>query len=115
MKTTTNHMLHAPVTRFGKWSLGLALAMPVLFLMGMASMSILYPSVPAGNSIVGDLAARPALALSMLLGMAAGVLAFAAGLLAVVREKERSLWVYLSTAIGALLLVFLLGEFISPH
>jgi len=115
MKITMSHILHGPHTRSGKWSVGLIVAMPLLFLLGDLSMKGLYPSVPGGDTLLEDIAARPALALSMLGGMVTGVIAFVTGFVAVFREKERSLFVYLSTAVGALLLLFLLGEFISPH
>jgi hypothetical protein len=58
---------------------------------------------------------RPALALTMLVGMASGISAFATGLLAIIRQKENALLVYISTVIGALLLLFLTGEFIFPQ
>ena len=115
MKTSMSGFQLGPHTRAGKWSLGLILAMPVLFLIGLLAMNILYPTVPAGNSILEDFASRPALASAMLLGMAAGILAFLTGWMAIANQKERSLFVYISTAIGALLLVFLLGEILSPH
>jgi hypothetical protein len=104
-----------PRTALGKWSVGLILAMPVLFVIGKLFMSSLYESVPSGETIPADIVARPALALSMLAGMAAGVSAFVAGLLAIVRRKENALLVYVSTVIGALVLLFLAGEIASPH
>lgn len=115
MKTSLSHVLGGPHTRSGKWSIGLFVAMPILFLLGNLSMNLFYPSVPAGNTILGDLAARPALALSMLAGIASGIFAFVTGFVALVREKERSLFVYLSTGAGGLLLFFVVGEFTSPH
>ena len=104
-----------PKTTLGKWSLGLVAAMPVLFLIGMSFTTLLYESVPAGGTILKDIAARPALALTMLAGMASGISAFATGLIAIIRQKERAILVYGATLIGALLIIFLLGEFISPH
>jgi hypothetical protein len=104
-----------PRTGLGKWSFGLMVAMPVLFLLGSFLANLLYPSVPAGGTIWADIAARPALALTMLAGMAAGILAFVAGLIAIIRQKEKSLLVYLSTLIGALLLLFLAGETVLPQ
>ena len=115
MKTTFHHFLHGAQTGPGKWSIGLIIAMPILFLIGTTSMSILYPAIPAGNSILEDLAARPALAISMLAGMAAGIAAFFTGFVGITKQHDRSVFVYLSTIIGALLLLFLLGEIISPH
>jgi hypothetical protein len=46
---------------------------------------------------------RPALALTMLAGMVTGISAFITGLLAIVRQKENAILVYISTTIGALL------------
>ena len=104
-----------PKSILGKWSLGLIVAMPVLFLIGKSFMGWLYPSVSAGQTILADIAARPVMALTMLAGMAAGISAFITGLLAILRQKENALLVYLSTIIGALLIAFLAGEVISPH
>ena len=104
-----------PKTSLGRWSLGLAAAMPVLFFIGMSFTTLLYKSVPAGGTILKDIAVRPALALTMLAGMASGISAFIIGLIAIIRQKERALLVYGATLIGALLVIFLLGEFLSPH
>ncbi len=104
-----------PKTILGKWSIGLIIVMPILFIIGSSFTDLLYKSVPAGETIWADIAARPALALTMLAGMGAGIAAFITGLLAIVRQKERALLVYASTAIGALLILFLIGEVVSPH
>jgi hypothetical protein len=64
---------------------------------------------------LADIAARPALALTMLAGMAAGISAFITGLLAILRRRERAGLVYLSGAIGALLIFFLAAELLFPH
>jgi hypothetical protein len=103
-----------PVTALGKWSVGLIVAMPILFFIGGSMTNSLYASVPAGNSIVEDIALRPVLALSMLAGMAAGISAFITGLVAIIK-KEKAILVYAACLIGAFLLVFLAGEFIYPH
>lgn len=104
-----------PNTILGRWSLALIIAMPILFVLGTSFTSLLYESVPAGGTILADIAARPALALTMLGGMAAGISAFITGLLAILRQKENALLVYASTLIGALLLFFLAGEILFPH
>ena len=104
-----------PKVKLGWWSLGLVVAMPVLFFIGMSFTNLLYESVPAGGTILKDIIARPALALTMLAGMAAGISAFVIGLIAVLRQKERAVLVFGSTLIGALLMIFLLGELIFPH
>ncbi len=105
----------SPDTTIGKWSLGLIISMPILFIIGSSFTNSLYQSIPAGGSILKDITARPALALTMLAGMAAGILAFITGLLAILRHKDNALLVYVSTLIGALLMLFLMGEIIFPH
>lgn len=104
-----------PKTRLGKWSLGLIAAMPVLLFVGMSFTDLLYESVPAGNSILEDIAGRPALALTMLAGFASGISAFITGLTAIIRQKERAPLVFVATIVGALLILFLIGEVSSPH
>ena len=99
-----------PKTNFGKWSVGLIIAMALLFSIGTSLTNTLYESVSSGNTIIADIAKRPALALSMLAGMATGVLAFITGLLAMIRKKEKAILVYISSLIGALVIVFLIGE-----
>jgi len=104
-----------PSTRMGKWSVWLIVVMPILFILGTSFTSSIYQSVPSGSTLVADIIARPALALSMLAGIAAGILACITGLVAVTRQKENALLVYVSSIIGALLILFLVGEILSPH
>lgn len=104
-----------PKTTLGKWSVGLIVVMPILFAIGSTFTNSLYESVPAGKTILADIGARPALALTMLAGMAAGISAFIVGLLAIIRQKENALLVYASTVIGALFIVYLAGELAFPH
>lgn len=104
-----------PITMFGKWSVGLILVMPILFVIGTSFADSLYESVPAGRTIPADIVARPALALTMLAGMVSGVSAFVTGLLAIIKHKENALAVYGSVAIGTLLVLFLIGEIVFPH
>lgn len=104
-----------PKTKLGKWSLALIMTMPPLFFIGMSFTNSLYKSVPAGSTILKDIIERPALVLTMLSGMATGISAFIVGLIAIIREKERAILVYISTLIGMLLLLFLIGEGLFPH
>ncbi len=104
-----------PVSVAGQWSVGLIVCMPILFFVGSFLANSLYQDIPAGNTIAEDLASRPALALSMLTGMVAGVLSFAFGLLAVLWKKDYSMLVFLAATIGATLLIFLAGELLFPH
>ena len=104
-----------PRTPLGKWSVALIIAMPILFVIGTSLTNTLYKSVSAGETILADMTLRPALALAMLAGMAAGISAFITGMLSIMREKGNVLLVYVSTVIGALILLFLAGEILFPH
>jgi len=104
-----------PKTNSGKWSVGLILIMFVLFFIGTSLTDTLYESVPAGGTILADIISRPALAISMLLGMAAGFSALVTGLVSITKQKERSLLVFASTLIGAGLTLFLIAEILFPH
>ena len=104
-----------PKTKLGRWSLGLAATMPVLFLIGTSLTNSLYESVPSGRTILEDITLRPVLALTMLAAMISGISAFIIGLIAIIKQKERALLVYVATSVGAFLAVFLLGELVFPH
>jgi hypothetical protein len=104
-----------PASIIGKWSIGLIIAMPLLFVLGMSFTDTLYESVRAGRTIFADIAARPALALTMLTAMAAGIAALITGLLAIIRQKDNALLVYIASLVGALLVIFLIGEILFPH
>lgn len=99
----------------GKWSVGLIVAMPLLFIIGTSFADSLYKSIPAGNTVWADITARPALTLTMLVGMIAGISAFITGLLAIIKQKEYAVLVYISSAIGALLIIYLAGEILFSH
>ena len=105
----------APKTILSKWSVGLIIAMFVLFFLGSSFTSWLYEGIPSGDTLLADIAARPAIGLTMLTGMASGVASFVTGLLAIIKLKERSLLVYISTVIGALVTIFLIAEMIFPE
>ena len=104
-----------PGTAPGKWSVGLIVLMPILFVIGTSLAGVLYDSVQSGRTILADISARPFVALTMLAGMASGVGGFITGLLAIIKGKEKNLLVYLSTIIGGLLIVYLVAELAFPH
>ena len=104
-----------PGNKLGRWSVGFIAVMPILFVVGSSFSGSLYESVTAGRTILADIAARPFLALTMLAGMAAGISGFITGLLAIVKQKENALLVYVSTLIGGLLILYLVGELAFPH
>ena len=89
--------------------------MPILFVIGSSFAGSLYESVQAGQTILADITARPFLALTMLAGMVVGISGFVTGILAIVKQKENALLVYISTVIGGLLMLYLIAELAFPH
>jgi hypothetical protein len=81
-----------PGSKLGWWAIGLAVAYFVLMPMW---------------SFLGSLGAWPA----FLCGFAGGIL----GLIAVIRQQERSWLVYLACLPLLLVMIFFLGEFLIPH
>ena len=108
-------LVFLPKTALGKWSLGLIILMPILFFIGSRLMDLLYEGVLSGDTILEDIAVRPALALTMIAGMLSGTLAFFFGIIAIVKLKERALLVYLAMIMGGLLIVFLLAHVVGNH
>lgn len=104
-----------PNTKLGKWAVGFIVAMPILFYIGSSFTDTLYESVPAGDTILEDIIKRPALALTMLAGMACGVSTFVFGMAAIIRKKERALLVYTATLLGMFFILFLIAEILFPH
>ena len=104
-----------PRTRLGWWAVALAIAMPILFVIGSSFAASLYESVPGGQDLLEDIAARPALALTMLAGMGAGISAFIAGLMSLIRHKDYAILVIAATLIGALPVLYLVGEVAFPQ
>lgn len=104
-----------PKTIVGKWSVWLGLAMLVLMALGPTLDSTFYKGVTAGNSIFEDITLRPFLAIPLLCGWLAGIAAFITGLIALIKYKERALLVYASTLLGALLILFMVGDAFSPE
>jgi hypothetical protein len=104
-----------PKTNLGKWSVWLVPAMVLLFFLGLSLTDTLYKGVPAGGTIWADLGSRPALALSMLAGFGAGIAAFVTGLISIIKYGERRALVFISTLVGAAVIVFLIAEFVFTH
>ena len=98
--------LQRPSTRAGWWALGLAIAYEVLNLINSIVFMRLPESVPWRQTVL------PFYGIFMMLcGLAAGIV----GLIAILRNHERSWLVWLSVLVGAFALLFVLGEFLMPH
>ena len=103
-----------PKTILGKWSIVLIVAIPVFFYIGMSFVDF-YEFVPAGKTIPHDIIVRPGVALSMLAGFVCGIAAFFTGIMGIMKKKDYSILVFLSSATGFLMLLWCLAEVLFPH
>ena len=103
-----------PKTKLGRWSIGLILAMFILFIIGLSLPNILYESAPSSNTFLDDIVNRPLLALSMLTGVSAAISALITGLVALLKGKERAILVYGSTLVGGAVTLFVISMFLFP-
>ena len=103
-----------PKSNLGKWSIGLIIMVPMLFYIGMSFVSF-YESVLAGKTILHDIVARPGIALLMLAGFVSGIAAFFCGIMGITRKKDYSVLIFISTAIGFLVLLWCLAQFLFPE
>jgi len=101
-------------TTLGKWSVVLIIVMPVFFYVGMSFVDF-YESVSAGKTILQDIVTRPGIALPMLIGFVCGIVAFFTGIIGIIRKKDHSVLVFLSTAMGFLMVLWCLAEILFPH
>lgn len=106
-----------PKTGLGKWSIGFIAIAPILFYIVYIGMSLVgfYESVPAGKTILHDVAARPWLALSMLGGFFSGIAAFLFGVIGILKKKDYSVLVFIPTLLGLFVLLLTLAEVSFPH
>jgi hypothetical protein len=97
-----------PKTPLGKWSIGFIGAF-VVFL--VTNILLVISGQQGGETFFSN----PVPAVLLLLAGASGVLAFLSGLIGVIRNRERSILVFLAMLIGLFVLFFGLGEVIVPH
>lgn len=97
-----------PKTAPGKWSIGLIGGL-ILFL---ALLIILAASGQRGGETFSS---NWALAIPGLLAAICGIAAFFTGIIAIIKSKDHSVIVFLAAFIGLDVLLFCLGEVISPH
>ena len=103
-----------PETFLGKCSVALIIAMPIFFYIGMSFVDF-YEFVPAGKTIPHDVIVRPGVALPMLTGFVCGIAAFFTGIMGIIKKKDYSILVFLSSAMGFFMLLWCLAEVLFPH
>jgi len=101
-------------TTLGKWSIALIVVVPIFFYIGMSFVDY-YEFVPAGKTIPHDIVVRPGVALPMLAGFVCGIAAFFVGIIGIARKKDHSVFIFLSTAMGFLMVLWCLAEILFPH
>jgi cytochrome bd-type quinol oxidase subunit 2 len=92
----------------GKWSTELISA---FFLFFAVFLILVASGQRGGDTFFSNLA----LTIPMLLAGVSGVSALATGIIGIVKSRERSVLVFLATAIGLFILIFSLGEILFPH
>jgi hypothetical protein len=100
-----------PSTTLGKWAMWLAVAFIIGFMINSALVGIIGTST---NAAVNDVSRTYMPYWGMVLfacGFAAGVV----GLVAMLRDKERSLITLLTVIPMLFVIMFLIGEFAVPH
>lgn len=97
-----------PKTVLGKWSVGLIIAFFLFF-------GLLLLLVASGQRGGETFFSNPYLAFAGVFAAISATGSFFAGLASIIKNKEMSVLVILSTAIGLLVLWFVLGEFLYPH
>jgi len=97
-----------PKTVLGKWSVWLVVAFIILF----AVFQLLVLSGQRGGDTFSD---NWLLTIPIVLAAICGISSLIVGLIAGVKSKERSILVFVAMLIGLFDLIFVLGEFLSPH
>jgi hypothetical protein len=101
-----------PTTTLGKWSIGLVIAAFILFIVFIIEVAA---GMRGGDTLDFTNPSDLLPAIPIMLAGLSFISAMVTGIIAIVKSKERSFLVFLATAIGFFVLLFLLGEFLFPH
>jgi len=93
---------------FGKWSI-------ILIIIFCLFSAIFYLFIVLGQRGGQGFFSNTLLAFPALIAGISGSLAFIAGSIGIIKDKQRNVFVFLSTAIGFLVLVWCLAEILFPH
>jgi hypothetical protein len=96
-----------PRTVPGKWAVGLAIGFIVFFVLVIILVST---GQEGGDTYFSNLY----LAIPGMLAIISGVAAFLTGIISIILVKERGFLVFLATAIGLLVIVFMVGDLLFP-
>jgi len=99
-----------PTTTLGKWSIGLIISAFVLFLVFMIEVAAGFRGGDTFSFTEDFWQGLP-----ILLAGVCAIISMVTGIIGIVKSKERSVFVFLATAFGCFALIFVAGEFLSPH
>ncbi len=102
-----------PKTKLGRWSVWLIIVFFVLFIL-MQIIAAVGRSQGAFDSDSFN-AYQILIPITIIPAGICGLAAFFTGIISIIKSKERSVFVFLATAIGFFVLIFLLGEILFPH
>ena len=97
-----------PKTRQGKWSAWLMVAFIVFF-------GLFFIFMASGQRGGATFFSNLWLTVPILLAGISGISAFFTGIIGVIKDRERSVLVYLAILIGLIVLLFCLAEIVFPH
>ena len=97
-----------PKTCLGKWSVSLI----IIFFLLLLVFRLLVASGQRGGATFFS---NYILAIPAILMGTSGVLAFFVGIISFLKSRERAILVFITTLIGLFVLIFILGEILSPH
>ncbi|MHA1167428.1 MAG: hypothetical protein ACTSRU_06375 [Candidatus Hodarchaeales archaeon] len=92
----------------GKWSVGLLIAFAVF----LAALELLIASSQRGGETFFS---NTMLTIPILLAGISGVLALLTGLIGIIKNRERSILVFMAMLVGLFVLLFWIGEVVFPH
>jgi hypothetical protein len=98
-----------PQTTMGKWSIGFIISLSSFFIIGVAIVNFGHQT--GGETFFDNLY----ISIPMFLAGLSGIAAFITGIIGIINDHERALLVFVSSVIGSLVLIFMLGEFLFPH
>ena len=99
---------YKPSTCLGNWSLR-------LIVFSLLCAIVFYSLVASGERGGDTFFSNLALAITMLIVAILAVSSFFTGIIGIIRNRERAIFVYISTVIGFFVLLYGLAEIIFPH
>ena len=99
---------YKPSTILGTWSVRL-IVFSILFFV------VFFLFIASGQKGGDTFFSNLSLTIPMLIAAILAVCAFLTGILSIIKNRERAVFVYISAAIGFIVLLFGFGEIIFPH